>query len=164
MKTKHMMMIAIALTAVGCAQSHTLPRGDRGTGSVSTPLADSAWMAGEMVTIGAFDADAFEISADEYTVTLHVIEERGWAMAALSVGEEMSDLEPGTHLDTDQGDPLSVTGCSGPTQWDYTWDGGADRIVVDVEQGELAGDRLVTFEIDYPGGQHVEGGFVYHAL
>lgn len=158
-KTIGLMMV---LSAVGCAESHTLPREERGVGSVGTGLVDSAWLAGEMDTIGAFDEDAFEISADGYSATLHVIDEDGWAMAALSVSS-FDELEPGAHLDSANGDYVYVTGCSGPSQWDYTWDGGADRVVVDVAQGELEGDRLVTFEIDYPEGQHTEGGFVYHA-
>src|SRR5688572_23391763 len=82
-------MIAVAVVSLaGCTESHRV-RGEPGAESVATELVDSAWMAGDMVTIGEFDADAFEIvDTWESEVELHVRGEDGtWAMTRLIVGD-----------------------------------------------------------------------------
>jgi hypothetical protein len=171
-------LLSASVLFVGCVESHSefTP-----SGSVSAGLVDSAWLAGDMIGVGEFAGDAYEISAYSENVTIHVGrrggESFGWAMISLSVSGDydplsgeyepaaFEDLEPGTHLDSSEPSDITVQaiGCSGPNHGEYVFDGAAERVVVDVEQGAQADERLVHFSAEYADGQVAYGSFAIRA-
>ncbi|GAB5547494.1 MAG: hypothetical protein SangKO_072540 [Sandaracinaceae bacterium] len=165
------LVCALALgLAAGCTSSHELGAGPegRGAGSVREGLVHSGWLSGDMVTVGAFDADAYQIEAFDSVVTLHVGalggDDFGWAMIQLSLGEYASfaEVPPGTTLSS-RGAEVFALGCSGPSHGNWDYDGPADEVEVQVSAGPEPGSRLVSFTATYDGGQHAEGGFIVDA-
>ncbi|RZO54150.1 MAG: hypothetical protein EVA89_28825 [Sandaracinaceae bacterium] len=165
------LVCALALgLAAGCTSSHELGAGPegRGAGSVREGLVHSGWLSGDMVTVGAFDADAYQIETFDSVVTLHVGalggDDFGWAMIQLSLGEYASfaEVPPGTTLSS-RGAEVFALGCSGPSHGNWDYDGPADEVEVLVSAGPEPGSRLVSFTATYGGGQHAEGGFIVDA-
>ena len=159
--------VAFALAStVGCAYERHRDSSLRGTGSVSSGPVESAWLAGEMETVGRFDGDAYQVdgSGSGRRLTIHAGRGSfGWVMIRLGTsdadGFSGDRFRPGAHLDSAAG-VVYATGCSGPSHGDWDYDGPADRVVVDVEEGPEPGSRLFHFRADYSDGQHTEGGFV----
>jgi hypothetical protein len=105
-------------------------------------------------------------------------------MTSLTIegGLDHPDLVPGAHLVFNNAarydtyyepttEPVlfvSVLGCSGPTQGNYTYDSTADETVVDVEAGLNPGDVNIFFTATYSSysgtPQVVEGSFGYTTL
>lgn len=159
-----------ALLAVGCGYDFHVP----GTGSAGTPLVEQAWLAGQMQTVGDFEGDVYEIEHyDDSSITLHAGRGSfGWVMIGLYTAEPdgfRSDaFAPGTHIESgiyDDGSAgnTDAVGCSGPSHGNWDFDGGADNLVIDVEEGPEPGTRLFHFDATYTDGQHTEGGFVLRA-
>ncbi|MDB4932480.1 MAG: hypothetical protein JWM10_4964 [Myxococcaceae bacterium] len=103
---------------------------------------------------------------------------RWWAMTQLSVSGSLHHraLVPGAHLvfgsgsrtdritDGAAGLYVSALGCSGPRLNQYTYDRGAEEVVVDVSAGPTADTRRFTFDAKFAGPngeQHVTGSFVF---
>ncbi|MBX3269186.1 MAG: hypothetical protein KF729_02930 [Sandaracinaceae bacterium] len=133
---------------------------------------EQAWLGGSMRDLGAFQGDAYEASYvggyGSSSVTLHAGErggdDFGWAMLALSTSEEGGfegeAFEPGSQLDTENGDSLGAVGCTGPSHGNWDFDGGADRVVVEVEEGPALNTRLIHFRAEFSGQGVTEGSFV----
>ncbi|MCA9609820.1 MAG: hypothetical protein KC619_29680 [Myxococcales bacterium] len=132
---------------------------------------EGAWLGGDMVDIGNFEGDAYQV--DYYggygssSVTMHAGsdggDDFGWAMLALSTadpdGFEGETFEPGASLDSDSGQ-LDAQGCTGPSHGDWNFDGHAQRIEVQVEDGPQPGSRLIHFQAYFEGQGMTEGSFV----
>lgn len=161
-------MVCVLSALTGCAMSHR-DAANRGEGSVSTELVESAWLAGQMQTVGAFDGDAYQIDAWGGSITVHTGslggEFSGWAMFQLSTsdpdGFDAEIFEPGSTLRLGE-DDIDAIGCSGPAHGNYTFDGPATELELQVDEGPTPGSRLFRFFARYPDGQHVEGAFVYN--
>jgi hypothetical protein len=144
---------------------------------------DPGYLAGSMGNYTDFTAETYETSGYTYGTDSTTVELNAgdgyWVMTRLNITGDLKAVEPGTHLEFDSGSYewgsgdtysgdvvsyVSVTGCSGPSHGDYTYDSGSQTVVVDVEQGATVDDRVVYFEAtyDYAGEtQVVDGSFGY---
>lgn len=132
---------------------------------------ENAWLGGDMNDIGEFTGDAYEVTYyggyGSSTITMHAGREGGddfgWAMLALSTtdeeGFEGDTFAPGSRLDTENGG-LDATGCTGPSHGDWDFDGHAQRVEVEVEEGPIANSRLIHFRAYFDGEGVTEGSFV----
>ncbi|MBW2463057.1 MAG: hypothetical protein JRH11_15515 [Deltaproteobacteria bacterium] len=142
---------------------------------------EAGYMAGDLGDYRGFTAPAYQATeqdwGDSSTVELHGGDDY-WVMTRLEVtgGLKHRDLVPGAVLEfefddygwaegsADSGVFISSIGCSGPTHGNYTYDGPADRVTVEVEAGPTANDRVLHFQAEYQNGgetQLVEGSFGY---
>jgi hypothetical protein len=143
-------------------------------------------LAGAMGDYSGFEAVAYEQTAYDYGYSANVRLDAGegyWVMTSFNIegGLNHPDLAPGAHLVFDNAarydtyyepsaEPelfVSVVGCSGPSQGDYTYDDTATEVVVDVEQGLTENDRVILFTATYDHygtPQVVEGSFGYTTL
>lgn len=132
---------------------------------------ENAWLGGEMADIGTFEGDAYEATYyggyGSSTVTLHAGsaggDDFGWAMLGLSTydegGFEGDTFAPGARLDSESGQ-LDAQGCTGPSHGDWQFDGHAERIEVEVEEGPELNTRLIHFRAYFEGQGMTEGSFV----
>lgn len=132
---------------------------------------EGAWLGGDMNDIGEFEGDAYEATYvggyGSSTITLHAGEEGGddfgWAMIGLSTydegGFEGATFEPGARLDSSTGQ-LDAQGCTGPSHGNWEFDGHAQRVEVEVEEGPTVGSRQIHFRAHYDGQGVTEGSFV----
>ena len=114
--------------------------------------------AGDMGLILAFDGEASRHTGyyDTYGANLRLDSEgSAWVMSSIHVTGDLAGaaFAPGTRRtytsSTYDGESnVSVTGCSGPTYGNYTYDRGADEVTVEIE--DLGGgNRRMIFETIY---------------
>lgn len=154
--------------------------GSRSGGSVYDPgysesslVVENGHQEGAMGEIDGYAGAATRHEGYEYDGYAHVrIDSEGsgwWVMSSLNInGATLDQLEPGVTyitatsgvLDEDQPD-VSVTGCSGPSYGNYTYDTQASRVELEVEENG-DGSRHVTFRAYFPdystGGEELTTG------
>jgi len=141
---------------------------------------DPGYIAGDMGAYSGFDDPTYEATGYSYgtdstTVELHSGEDY-WIMARLNITGSLDAFEVGEVYEFDSGGYawddstgeavtyVSVTGCSGPTHGNYTYDAGSQNVVVVVDQGVNDNDRILTFQAEYVyegETQVVDGSFGY---
>lgn len=125
---------------------------------------------GAMGDIRGFSGSATRHSGyyDSYGSNLRIDSEGSdwWVMSSLNVTGDLAGpaFAPGTHRvyssATWGGDTnVSVTGCSGPSYGDYTFDGPADQVTIDVEDIG-GGARRMRYEASF-GGNVTTGSVDY---
>lgn len=126
--------------------------------------------SGSMGSIAGFDGAASEHagSYDTYGSYLRIdtIGSDYWVMSVLNITGDLAGpaFAPGTHRTYTSGvwdseNNVSVTGCSGPSYGNYTFDGPADQVTIDIEDlGD--GTRRMNFETNY-GGNVTTGSVDY---
>ncbi len=133
-----------------------------------------AWLAGDMRDLGTFEGDAYEVSyyndrSYGSSITLHAGEaggsDFGWAMLRLTTqvegGFESDTFAPGARLTVESGQ-LDAQGCTGPAYNNFDFDGYANQIEVEVEEGPTPNSRLFHFRavFDQADGGETEGSFI----
>lgn len=178
------LLLALSLCLGGCWRFPFFSRSyDSGTtytpSSYSNLLLSNGNQAGDMGEIVAFDGAAtrHEGYYDSYGANLRLDSEGAdwWAMSSIHVtGDLMSDeFAPGTRrvyvsgvADDGSSSNVSVTGCSGPSYGNYTYDTSADSIAIEIE--DLGGGtRRMHFETiytNYDGVVQVTTGSVDYAV
>lgn len=119
-----------------------------------TLIVERAAQAGDMGDIRAFEAQAIASNATyagtSASVRLDSLGDDWWVMAYVSVGNlDILAAAPGTYRTTSaaysETDPyLSVTGCSGPSYGNYTFDGGAQETEITITEND-DGSRTLEF-------------------
>lgn len=144
--------------------------------SESDLVVENGLQEGEMGYIEGYSATTFleqGYTSDNYThVRLESEGDGWWVMSLINIsGVPLDSLEPGVVYATatsgilEEGEPdISVTGCSGPSQGNYTYDTQASRTEMEVEDlGD--GVRRVHFRTWYvfegSGEQLTQGSFDY---
>jgi hypothetical protein len=132
----------------------------------------SGQQEGDMGYIAGHSGETFVQEGYTYDGYAHVrLETQGsdwWVMSLINVnGASLDELEPGvTYVATSgtvegQDIEVDVTGCSGPTQGNYTYDTQATRVELEVEDLD-DGARRVVFRTWYPdyetGGEQLTTG------
>jgi hypothetical protein len=129
-----------------------------GVGRSASYSVEAGWLAGDVPRVGEFEADAYDIEVNDYSVTLHTGERGGdhdgWAMTRLTL--DLADVAAVT--ETTEIRVLSALGCTGPTHGDWDWDDSTDNVRVTVMPGATENEREVFFESDFDRGQ-TRGGF-----
>jgi hypothetical protein len=133
------------------------------------------YMAGDMGTIVAFSADAYAHEAYDYGDVSTVRLDAGtdyWVMAQLDIegGLHHPDLVPGARLSfrgyedvTEGGVFISALGCSGPSYGSFDFDGSAEELDVQITQGSVPGQWVMSFWARFSTGQTTQGSFGYTA-
>lgn len=152
-----------------------------GGGSIPAPYNDGTLIVqdgtqyGDMGDIRGYSSDAVASNASYYgsssSVRLDSVGDDWWVMSYLSIsGLDLVNSAPGTYRSDAYGTSglyLSVTGCSGPTYGDYTYDGGsqsAEVTITDNGDGSRNLTFVATFE-NYTTGERQlgSGSFTYRA-
>lgn len=145
------------------------------SGSESLVLSNGN-QAGDMGLILAFDGAASRHTGyyDSYGANLRIDSEDGvWVMSSIHVTGDLAGaaFAPGTrrtYTSSTYGgsDNVSVTGCSGPTYGNYTYDRSADEVTVEIE--DLGGgNRRMHFETIYTldsGARQITTGSVDYVV
>lgn len=133
--------------------------------------------AGDMGDIRAFDGAASRHSGyyDTYGANLRLDSEGAdwWTMSSINVTGDLASaaFAPGTRRTYTSGtydgaNNVSVTGCSGPSYGNYTYDHSADEVTIEIES--LGGDsRRMHFETiytTYDGVRQVTTGSVDYVV
>ena len=158
--------------ATACAGPSPLaaPSVSASTGSLSV---SGGTQAGEMGEIRGFDGAATRHEGEYYGSGASVrIDSEGsgwWVMSRLDFSGDLAgpSFAPGTHrtyasgVSSDPGDAssVSVTGCSGPSYSNYTFDTQASTVEITVGAAGSAA-RRIDYVTSY-GGQVTRGSFVY---
>jgi hypothetical protein len=158
-----------------------------------TLIVEGGIQSGDMGDIRGYEGDAVASNASYYgtssSVRLDSLGDNWWVMSYLNIsGIDIVTAEPGTYRSDDVGGSglyLSVTGCSGETYGNYTYDAGStDATVTITDNGD--GTRHIVFdatfenygtgelqvgsgEFDYRAGQvapnpYEEPGYVQQAI
>ena len=153
MRTRAMqvLMLVVGLVSTGCAGFRSAydvdpdevdPSIGVATGNLEVSNAAQTGAMGEVESYGAPTFLADGSSFDGFTTVR--LESRGagwWVMSLIDIrGATLGDLQPGVTYATatsgvlEDGQPeVSVIGCSGPSQGNYTFDTGAERSELTVE-------------------------------
>lgn len=139
----------------------------------SSLVVENGHQEGAMGEIDGYSGSTFVEEGYAYDGYAHVrLESQGsgwWVMSLVNInGATLDQLEPGVTYVTatsgvlEEGQPdVSVTGCSGPSQGNYTFDTQASRVEMDVEDN-ADGSRHVTFRAYFPdyatGGEELTTG------
>lgn len=131
---------------------------------------EDAWIGGDMRDLGQFEGDAYEATYYGSNLTLHAGEnggaDFGWAMISLSTyeegGFEGEAYQPGTTHNSNDEPGLRAQGCTGPAHGNYIYDGYADVVEIEVEEGPTDGSRLFHYHAVYEGQGDIEGSFVLY--
>ena len=133
--------------------------------------------AGDMGDVLAFDGAAshHEGYYDTYGANIRIDSEGGawWTMSSIHITGDLAGeaFAPGTRRTYtsstyDGSNNVSVTGCSGPSYGNYTYDSGADEVTVEIE--DLGGgSRRMHFETiytTYDGTRQVTTGSVDYVV
>jgi hypothetical protein len=114
-----------------------------------------------MGELRGFDGAAtrHEGSYDSYGSHIRIDSEGSgwWAMSSIGITGDLAGpaFAPGTHrvytsATWSSENNVSVTGCSGPSYGDYTFDGPADQVTIDIEDlGD--GSRRLNYEAIFAG-------------
>ena len=140
---------------------------DEWSSSSEALAVDDAYVEGDLGWFTGVSADARVVSA--YQSFGHIDVElrasgRGWAVMH-AIDLQTDQLRAGDVYDSaETTSRVSVLGCSGPTDGDWTFDDFANRVIIEVEQGEASNQLLVHYYAEYESYDHprqaVRGSFV----
>lgn len=128
---------------------------------------DDAYVEGDLGDVQDVSTDARVVSAYESFGHLDIelrAQGRGWAVMH-AIDLETDQLRAGDVYDSDDTTSrVSVLGCSGPSDGQWTYDDFADRVIVEVEQGAAPNQLRVHYYAEYEPydqpRQTVRGSFV----
>lgn len=113
---------------------------------------DDAYVEGDLGDVNGVSAEARVVSAYESFGHVDVelrAQGRGWAVMHM-LDLETDQLRAGDVYDSDDRTSyVSVLGCSGPSDGQWTYDDFADRVVVEVEQGDEPTKLRVHYYAEY---------------
>jgi len=155
------------------------PRASGGSTGSNVTVGAADQFAGDLGTVTGFAVPGAELRVTQSPSTASVridaenTRARWWAMTVLTIqgGLNHPSLQPGTQLrfqggrsGSTNGLTISVLGCSGPRRDNFTYDGNATAVEVNVEEGPSPDTRRLVFDADFntpQGPQRVHGSFVY---
>ena len=177
-------LVSVALCLGACASPpHLFAPLRPSEPSPSVPFASgdlslsNGTQSGEMGEIRGFSGAATQHTGtyDSYGSNLRLDSEGSgwWAMSSIHITGDLAGpaFAPGmrrTYVSGtyDPSNSVSVTGCSGPSYGDYTYDSGSDEVTIQIES--LGGNnRRMHFETTYTapgGGRQVTTGSVDYVL
>lgn len=182
-KLATLLLLSTAIFLGGCWRFPFFSsRGGTGGGDTYVPSGSSTLalsngnQAGDMGLVLAFDGEASRHTGyyDTYGANLRLdTEGREWVMSSIHVTGDLAGaaFAPGTRRTYtsgtyDSANNVSVTGCSGPSYGDYTYDRSADEVTIEIEDLG-SGSRRMHFETIYTtdsGARQVTTGSVDYVV